>query len=122
MDRLVSALVPSRIPPGACAFWSPDTAFSARRQPLSHTRAGRRTVDGDAREVADLLDLAARHTSGPQIPKDEVVLRAVSLKPVSVVDELRSKRLRVRDDLLRVRLPRWFGCLLECSRNGGNGL
>ena len=60
MSREVSAAVPIRMPPGTCADASPDTAFSESKNASVHQVFSVnmvRTVDGDAEEVTNLLDL-----------------------------------------------------------------
>ena len=81
-----------------------------------------RTVDGDADEVAQLLELAARQAERTQVPEHEVVVGALCLQLVAVPDELIAECLRVGDDLLRVRLPCRGGCLLERGCDASNGL
>lgn len=44
-------------------------------------------VEGDVSEVADLLNLRSREAKGAEIPKDEVVVRTVSLELVVVRGE-----------------------------------
>ena len=62
-------------------------------------------VDRNTNKVADLLDLAARHARRPEVPEDEVVVRAVRLEAVAVAHELGRESLCVGDDLPGVRLP-----------------
>ena len=81
-----------------------------------------RTVDGDAYEVAELLELAARQAERAQVPEDEVVVRAGRLELLAARDELRAEGARVGDDLLRVRLPRGLARLEEGSRDTRDGL
>lgn len=64
-----------------------------------------RTVDGDADEIAELLELAARQAERAQVPEHKVVVSALRLQLVAGSDKLVTERLRVCDDLLRVRLP-----------------
>jgi len=55
-EREVSALVPRRMPPGAWALASPETAFSVIGVSMKQWGGlARRTVDGDTREIANLL-------------------------------------------------------------------
>jgi hypothetical protein len=95
------------MPPGTWADASPDTAFSedrgSKKEPRE--RSGGRTVDGDAEEVAHLLDFGPCQLERPQVPQHEVVVRPAGLQLVPVLDELVCERLRVLDHLLRVRFP-----------------
>ena len=78
------------MPPGTCADASPETAFSVglrKRLGKGRVEVRVRTVDGDAHEIADLLDLAASKPDRAQIPEDEVVVSAASLQSVAVADE-----------------------------------
>lgn len=115
------------MPPGTCADWSPETAFSVygsadgRASRVSAEMWGR-TVDGDPELVAELLELAARQAEGPQVPEDEMVVRAARLELVAVPDELLTERASVRDDLLGVRLELGRACLEEGGRDRGDGL
>lgn len=52
-------------------------------------------VEGDVREVADLLNLGAGEAEGTEIPEDEVVVRARGLELVVVREEGLGDRLRV---------------------------
>ena len=82
----------------------------------------RRTVDGDAYEVAELLELAASEAEGAEVPEDEVVVRAGRLELVVTRNELLAEGRRVRDNLLRVRLPRGLARLEEGGRDTGKRL
>lgn len=81
-----------------------------------------RTVDGDAQEVADLLNLAARQAEGSEIPENEVVVGAVGLKLVAMANELISQSPCIGNDLLGILLPGRICNLLEGGGNGGDGL
>ena len=82
----------------------------------------RLTVDGDADDVAELLELAAGQTKRTEVPEDKVVVRARSLELVALGDELLAEGLRVGDDLLGVRLPRRLSRLQEGGGNAGDGV
>ncbi len=81
-----------------------------------------RTVDGDAHEIADLLDLAASEPDRAQIPEDKVVVSAASLQSVTVADERSGQGARVGNHLLSVFLELRLGRLEKCSGDAGNGL
>jgi len=81
-----------------------------------------RTVDSDAHEVADLLDLATSQADRTQIPQNQVVVCAASLQPVSMLDERRSKRTRVGDYLLSISLEFRLRDLQKGGGDGGNSL
>ena len=51
-----------------------------------------------------------------------MVLGTGGLQLVSAGDELLTESRCVLDDLLRVRLPGWLGCLKERSGDTGNGV
>ena len=72
-----------------------------------------RTVDSNANDIADLLDLAASETSRAQIPEDEMVVRAICLELVPVLHELFCHRLGVCDHLPGIGLPGRRASLLE---------
>jgi len=95
------------------------------------------TVDVDTCNVADLLDLGAGKLKRTQVPEDQVVVRATRLELVPVfvlarehpneihcdapiLEESRRERLRVLDDLLRIRLERRLRHLKERHRNPRN--
>lgn len=124
MLREVSADVPNRIPPGVWAEASPDTAFSWDRiNVLTTQRETRRhTVDCNPKEVANLLDLAARETEGAQIPQDEVVVSPASLELVPIVDERRAEGLGVCDHLACILLELWLRNLQERCGDGSDCL
>lgn len=91
----------------------------ARGKPVNEAK---RTVNGDAHEVADLLDLATSEANGAKIPEDEVVVSAAGLELVAVGNEGSSESPSVGDDLLGVLLP-LGGCnLLQSSSNSSNGV
>ena len=81
-----------------------------------------RTVDGDAHEIADLLDLAASEPDRAQIPEDEVVVSATSLQSVAVADERCGQGARVGNHLLSVFLELRLGRLEKRGGDAGNGL
>ena len=83
---------------------------------------GIRTVDGDADEVAELLELAAGQAQRTEIPENQVVIGTLGLQLVATGNELLAESLRVGDDLLRVRLPCWLRRLKESSSDAGNGI
>lgn len=124
MSRDVSADVPRRIPPGTCADASPETAFSAGGVSGWRGRLKEqvRTVDGDAHEIADLLDLATGEPDRAQIPEDEVVVRAASLQSVTMADERSGQSACIGDDLLSVLLELRLGGLEKRGGDAGNGL
>jgi hypothetical protein len=95
------------------------THASARR-PWPHRE--RRTVDGDPDEVAQLLELRAGQLERAQVPEHEVVVRPVRLELVAVAHERLRERARVRDDLLRVRLPLGLRRLAQRDRDARDRL
>ena len=65
------------------------------------------TVNRDADEIANLLDLAAGNTHWAQIPENEVVIRAIGLELVAFRDELFRQGLSVLNHLGGVCFPCW---------------
>mmetsp|Transcript_37835 Transcript_37835/g.75400 ORF Transcript_37835/g.75400 Transcript_37835/m.75400 type:complete len:381 (-) Transcript_37835:18-1160(-) len=61
-------------------------------------------VQGDRRHLADLLELGAREAVRPQVPKDEVVVRAVAGELVALRLQRLGEGVRVGHDMLRVLL------------------
>ena len=80
------------------------------------------TIDGDADEIAELLELAAGELERAKVPENEVVVGAARLELVVLTDEGLSERTGVADHLLSIRLPLGLASLMERSRNTGNGL
>lgn len=105
---------------------SPETAFLLRvtwpavRFSCQLTGPLPRRYDKGRTEIADLFDLAPGQPERPEIPKDEVVLRAGRLERVAMVDEPLGQRLRVLNDGLGVRLEARVGRLLEGDGDAGN--
>ena len=65
----------------------------------------KRTVDGDADEISDLLDLGPRQFERAKIPEHEVTVCSTRLELIPMFGKLVRERLRVFDHLLRVCLP-----------------
>ena len=74
-------------------------------------------VDGNAQEIADLLDLGAGEAEGPQVPENEMVVRSVGLELVTLLNEGVAESLGVGDDLLGVCLELGGSNLEEGSGN-----
>ncbi len=68
----------------------------------------KRTVDGDADEVSDLLDLGPSQFERAKIPEHEVIVCSARLELIPVFDNLIRKRLCVFNHLLRICLPCWL--------------
>jgi len=128
MSRDVRAAVPIRIPPGTCADESPDTAFSGdvvreqTRKTGSEEGCIRHTVDGDADEIANFLDLRPSQLEGAKIPEHEVTICSAGLELVPILDELICQRLCVFDHLLRICLPGRLHCLQKRGCDAGDGI
>ena len=80
------------------------------------------TVDGDADEIADFLDLGPGQLERAKIPEYEVTVCATRLELIPVLDELICKRLRVFNHLLCVGLPVRLHRLQQRGRDAGNGV
>jgi hypothetical protein len=80
------------------------------------------TVDSDAEEVANLLDLRPGQLERAKIPEHEMVIRAARLKLVPVLAELVRKCLRVLDYLLCVCLPGRLRRLQQGRRDTRDGV
>ena len=81
-----------------------------------------RTVDSDAEEVANLLDLRPGQLEWAKIPEHEMAIRAARLELVPVLDELVRKCPRVFDYLLCVCLPGWLRGLQQGRRDTRDGI
>ena len=79
--------------------------YSVNKERFRDKKRIRRTVDGDAHEVADLLDLATSKADGSQVPENEVVVGSTSLELVPMGNKGVGESPRVSDDLLSVGLP-----------------
>ena len=80
------------------------------------------TVDGDADEIAEFLDLRPSQLEGAKIPEHEVTICSARLELVPVLDELICQRLCVFDHLLRICLPGRLHRLQKSSRDPGDGV
>lgn len=73
-------------------------------------------------QVADFLDLGTGQADRTEIPKAEMVLRALGLELVALLDELIGECAAVLDDLRGVSLECGVSGLLECDGDTGDGL
>ena len=80
------------------------------------------TVDGNAHEVANFLNLASRQANGSEIPEDQVVVASASLKSVAMGNEGRSESSGIGNNLLGIRLEFRLRNLEESGGNGSNSL
>jgi hypothetical protein len=64
-----------------------------------------RTVDGDADEVSNLLDLRPSQFERAKIPKHEVTVGSAGLELIPIFDKFIRKRPSVFNHLLRICLP-----------------
>jgi len=71
-------------------------------------RRMKRTVDGDANKVSDLLDLGTRQFERAKIPEHEVTVCSTRLELIPVFEKLIRKRLRILNHLPRIFFPRWL--------------
>jgi hypothetical protein len=88
---------------------------------------GRNTADlveCDVAQVADLLDLGSSQTERANVPQSQMVVRAVSLKLVSLskTQQGLGECLRVLNHLRRVFFELGRSSLLESNSDGGNRL
>ena len=72
---------------------------------ISHIKSHGRTVDSNANEIANLLNLATSQASRAKIPEDQVVISTIGLQSVPMANKLLGEGLCVRNDLFSVRLP-----------------
>jgi hypothetical protein len=79
-------------------------------------------IDGDTDVVADLFCFRASKADRAQVPEDEVVVSALSLKTITLLVEPGSQYTCVGHDLLGVRFPAGLGDLKEGGRDGGDGV
>jgi hypothetical protein len=82
----------------------------------------KRTVDGDADKVSDLLDLRPSQFERTKIPEHEVTVGSARLELIPILDKLIRKRPRVFDHLLRICLPRWLRRLQQRGCDSRNGV
>ena len=82
----------------------------------------KRTVNGDADEVADFLDFGPSQLERTKVPEHEVTVGSTCLELVPILDELFGKRPGVFDHLLCICLPGRLGCLQQRGRDARNGV
>ena len=80
------------------------------------------TIDGDANEIAELLEFATSQLEWSQVPENKMVVRPRGLEFVSTANKLFTKGPCVSNDLLGICLPCRLGGLQECCSNASNGL
>ncbi len=87
-----------------------------------HGKIRELTVNGDAHEIADLLDFAASQAERAQVPENEVVVGSASLEFVAMLREGSREGTGVEDNLLSIRLERGLSNLEESSGDSSNSL